>query len=64
MQKNNAILTYERVDKSQIKIKIASTLWINLPYSKFLVSEYSESGSPLLKVKERDNNIQVTLKNK
>ncbi len=49
---------------TQTNINIASTLWINRPYSKFLVNTYSENDSSLFSVNESDSSRQVTLKNK
>ncbi len=42
----------------------ASTLWMNLPYSRFLVKTYNEKDSSLLRVNESDKSKHVTLKNK
>ena len=48
----------------QTKINMASTLCINLPYSKFLVNTYNEKDSSLLSVNESDKSKHVTLKNR
>lgn len=48
----------------QTNINIASTLCINLPYSKFRVSTYKEKDSSLCIVNESDSKRHVTLKNK
>ena len=54
----------DKVDNIQIKIKIASTLWKNLPNSIIRVNKYMESNSSVNGIKGKTINKQITVKNK
>ena len=64
MESEIGIFIYEIIAIIHINIKIASTLCINLPYSRFLVKTYKEKDSSLCIVNDKDSNKHVTLKNK
>ena len=64
MHNEIGMFIYESIAIIQTNINIASTLWINLPNTRFLVKTYNEKDSSLCIVNERESNKHVTLNSK